>query len=179
MKKSIISFGEMNDEGTFKIVDERVWRASAGIMLFLGIIASINAFLLQRYIVVPYISGFLMVNFMIGVFINPRFSPTVVLGKIATYNQSSLPIGAIQKKFAWSLGLGLSTTIFFLSLILLNDPGFFEPVCFLCMICILLLYLETAFGICVGCKLYYLFINLGLIKRPEVAPNCMGDSCEI
>lgn len=179
MKNSILSFGEMNPEGTFKIVDERVWRASAGIMLFLGIIAVINAFILQRYIVVPFVSGFLMMNFIIGIFINPKFSPTVVLGKIATYNQSPLPIGAIQKKFAWSLGLGLSTVIFVLSFFLLKDVNYFEPVCFLCMICLLLLYLETAFGICVGCKLYYLFINMGWLKKPEITPNCMGDSCEV
>jgi hypothetical protein len=116
---------------------------------------------------------------MIGLFINPKFSPTVILGRIFTYKQSSLPIGAIQKKFAWSLGLGLSTVIFVLSFFLLGDVTYFEPVCMLCLLCILLLYLETAFGICVGCKLYYLFVYLKIFKKPEVDPNCMGDACEV
>ena len=35
--------------------------------------------LLQNYIVIPYIAGFLMLNFMIGIFINPKFSPTISL----------------------------------------------------------------------------------------------------
>lgn len=176
---SVFSFGEWNESKTFKIVDERIWRASAGILLFLAIIASINGFILKNYIVVPFISGFFVLNFLIGVFINPKFSPTVVLGKIFTYKQSPLPIGAIQKRFAWSLGLTLSSVIFILSFFLLKDVKFFQPVCMLCLLCILLLYLETAFGICIGCKLYYLFRNIGWIKKPEVDPNCMGDSCEI
>lgn len=176
---SVISFGELNDQKTFKVVDERVWRASAGIMLFLAVVVSINAFLLKRYFLVPYLSGFLALNFIIGIFINPKFSLTIILAKIVTIKQSPMPIGAIQKKFAWSLGLDLSLVIFILSLFLVNDDSFFRPVCMLCLVCIALLYLETAFGICVGCKLYYLFLNLGWIKKPEIIPNCMGDSCEV
>lgn len=173
----IFTFGEYNKEGTFKVVNERAARASAGIMLLLAIIAAINAFMLERYIVLPFISGFLLLNFIIGVFINPRFSPTIAIGNLITYRQSALPTGAAQKKFAWTLGLLLSAAIFILSFFLLNDPSYFEPVCMLCMLCILLLYMETAFGICVGCKIYHLLIRFKLIKRPEVAPNCPGGSC--
>ncbi len=176
---SIISFGEYNSEKSYKILDERQMRASSGIMFLLGIIAFINGFILQNYYVIPYISGFLMFNFLIGLIINPKFSPTMILGYLFTFKQSALPIGAIQKKFAWSLGLALSLVIFGLSLQLLTDISFFEPVCFLCMICLLLLFLETAFGICVGCKFYYLAIGLKLIKKPVEKPNCMGDSCEV
>ncbi|HIP47372.1 MAG TPA: DUF4395 domain-containing protein [Lutibacter sp.] len=110
-------------------------------------------------------AGFLMFNFIIGIFINPKFSPTVLLAKLVVRKQSALPIGAIQKKFAWSLGLGLASVIFVLSLFLQNDVSFFEPVCMLCLICLVLLFLETSFGICMGCKLYYLFIRLNIIKK--------------
>lgn len=176
---SIISFGEYIEGKNFKVLDERRMRASAGIMLLLGLIAFINGFILQNYIVIPFISGFLMLNFMIGIFVNPKFSPTVFIAYLIVRKQSPLPIGAIQKKFAWSLGLGLSLVIFMLSLFLLNDVSFFEPVCILCMICLILLYMETSFGICLGCKLYYLAIRLKLLKEPEKKPNCMGDSCEV
>lgn len=176
---SIFSFGEYIEGKNFKILDERALRASAGIMFLLGIIAFINGFILQNYIAITYISGFLMLNFIIGVFFNPKFSPTMLFATSIVNKQSSLPIGAIQKKFAWFLGLCLSVTIFILSIFLLNDPSLFEPVCFLCLICLALLYIETAFGICIGCKLYYLFLKLKLIKQPEGKPNCMGDSCDI
>ena len=175
---SIISFGEYIEEKKFKVLDERRMRASAGIMFLLGLIAFINAFILQNFIVIPYIAGFLMLNFIIGIFINPKFSPTMFIAYLFVRKQSPLQIGAIQKKFAWSLGLTLSIVIFILSLYLINDITFFEPVCFLCLICIILLYFETAFGICIGCKLYYLALNLKLIKQPIEKPNCMGNSCD-
>ncbi|MCB0649668.1 MAG: DUF4395 domain-containing protein [Saprospiraceae bacterium] len=175
---SLISFGEYIEGRAYKVLDERIVRGSAGILLFLAVIASINGFILKNYIVVPYISGFLALNFLIGIFINPKFSPTMFISWVMVKNQSPLPIGAIQKKFAWSLGLVLSTTIFILSLFLLSDESYFDPVCLLCLTCIGLLFLETAFGICMGCKLYHLSVYLKLIKPPKEKPNCMGDACD-
>ena len=175
---SFFSFGEYIDGHSFKVLDERVIRASAGIMLLLGAIASINGFILQNYIIVPYISGFLMINFIIGVFINPKIAPTILIARLMTWRQSPLPIGAVQKRFAWSLGLALSTAIFTLSFYLLKDVSYFEPVCFMCIICILLLFLESSFGICVGCYLYRLTLRLRILPQPKERPNCMGNSCE-
>jgi len=176
---SIVTFGEYREQQAYKTLDERVMRGSAGIMLLLAIIAFINGFIVKNYIVIPFISGFLALNFVIGIFINPKFSPTVLLARLMVRKQTVLPIGAIQKKFAWTLGLGLATAIFVMSLPLQNNVAWSEPVCMLCLVCLFLLYLETAFGICVGCQLYFLGIRLKLIKAPEVAPNCMGDSCEV
>ena len=175
---SVISFGEYIEGKNYKVLDERRVRASSGIMFLLGMIAFINGFILQQYAIIPYVSGFLMLSFMIAVFINPKFSPTIFIGYLFVRKQSPLPIGAVQKRFAWSLGAVLSAIIFVLSLFLLSDVSYFEPVCFLCLICLALLFLETAFGICVGCKLYFLSIRLKLLKKPTEKPNCMGDACE-
>lgn len=174
---AFISFGEYKDNFKYKVLDEREVRGSAGIMLLLGFIAFVNGFIVKNYIIIPYIAGFLLFNFIIGIFINPKFSPTMLLAKLFTLKQSPLPIGAIQKKFAWSLGLILSLSILLLSFKLLEDVKFFEPVCMLCLICLLLLFLETAFGICVGCKMYHWAIKMKLLKRPKEKPNCMGNAC--
>ncbi len=66
-----------------------------------------------------------------------------------------------------------------LSIFLQSDGSWFEPVCLLCNICLLFLFLETAFGICVGCQTYFLAVRLKLVKAPAVRPNCMGDSCTV
>ncbi|MBL1280402.1 MAG: DUF4395 domain-containing protein [Fluviicola sp.] len=173
------SFGDFNKELGYKTLDERVVRASAGLMLGLALIAFINVNFLQRYFVITYISGFLMLNFLIGILLNPKYAPTVILANLIVAKQSKLPIGAIQKKFAWTLGLLLASAIFILSLLLLNDVRFFEPVCLLCLICIALLFIESSFGICVGCNLYHFFVKIKWIKEPAIKPNCMGDSCEV
>lgn len=175
---AFISFGEYVEDKNYKVIDERRMRGSAGIMFLLGMIAFINGFILNKYAIIPYFSGFLILNFLIGIFINPKFSPTLLLAYIFVRKQSPLPIGAVQKRFAWSLGLVLSIAIFAFSLLLLNDKSYFQPVCILCLICLTFLYLETAFGICVGCQLYKLTIKLKLIPEPKEKPNCMGDSCE-
>jgi len=178
-KNSILNSGEIIERYNYPVLNERAIRASAGIMLLLATIASINGFILKNYYVIPYIVGFLLLNFLIGVFINPKFVPTFMLGSWIVSKQTPIYIGAIQKRFAWSLGIVLSGTIFFLSFKLLSDPSYFNSVCRLCVICIFLMYLESVFGICVGCKLYNLAIKLKLMKKPVEKQNCIGDSCEI
>jgi len=176
---AIISFGEYIEGKSFKVLEGRSVRASSGVMFLLGAYASINGFILNNYKVIPYIAGFLVLSFFISVFINPKYSPTMLIGRIFVGRQSPLYIGAIQKKFAWSLGLVLSSIIFVLSLFLLNDTTYFEPVCMLCIVCLILLYLETAFGICVGCKIYFLAVKVKLLPKPTERPNCMGDACGV
>jgi len=176
---AIFSFGEEDKELGYKVLDERVVRGSAGLMLLLGFIAFVNGFVIKNYVVLPYITGVMALNFFIAVFINPKFAPTMFISRLLVFKQSRLPIGAIQKRFAWSLGLLMMTAAFVMSLFLVNDATWFEPVCMLCLICLLFMFLETAFGICVGCQLYFLALRLKLIKAPPVKPNCMGDSCKL
>ncbi len=175
---SIFQFGKQVAEIPYKVLDEREVRANSGIMLLIGSIASINGFIFQRYEILPYIIGFLFLNFALCV-VNPYLSPIFQLGRLLTRKQSPLYIGAVQKRFAWSLGTILSLTIFILTFSLQKDASYFDPVCGLCVICLILLYLESAFGVCVGCKLYFGAMKIRLIKQPAVKPNCMGDSCTI
>ncbi len=176
---TLFQFGAEDPVRGYRTLDERVMRGSAGIMLALAVIAIVNGFVLKNYPVLPYISGFLVLNFLTGLVVNPKLSPTVVVAKWLVRKQAPLPIGAAQKQFAWSLGLTLSAFIFAFSLLLLDDASWFGTTCQLCVICMALLYLETAFGICVGCKLYDLAIRVGLLRAPAIKPNCMGDACEV
>jgi hypothetical protein len=139
---SILSFGEYIEGKPYKVLNERRMRASAGIMLLLGTIATINGFVLHNYKVIPYVMGGLVINFLIGLFINPKLSPTVLLAWLFVRKQTPIPIGAVQKKFAWSIGLILSCSIFVLSLFLQSDGSYFETVCSLCFLCLLMLWIQ-------------------------------------
>lgn len=173
-----MAFGKQIEGIAYPVLDERKVRASSGITFLIGAIASINGFIYQRYEILPYFIGFLFLNFLLSV-ISPGLSPTYQLGRLFTRKQKPLYIGSIQKRFAWGLGTILAGIILILTLYLQKDASYFEPVCGLCMICLLLMYLETSFGVCIGCKMYFFFMRIGLIKQPEVKPNCMGDSCTI
>ena len=175
---AIVEFGETIEGKSFKVLNERQVRGASGVMFLLGLIAFVNGFVMQQYVIIPYISGVLAISFLIAILINPKFSPPMFIAHLFVRNQAMLPIGAVQKRFAWTLGFLLATLIFVLSLFLQKDIFFFEPVCMLCIVCLILLFLETAFGICVGCKLYHLFIRLNLLRQPEEKPNCMGDACD-
>jgi hypothetical protein len=77
-------------------------------------------------------------------------------------------VGAPQKKFAWKIGLTLAVTMFFL-LIVLNGHSIVSAVS--CLTCLLFLFLESAFGICVGCLMYGWFYK-------EKSEYCPGEICD-
>lgn len=178
---AFFSFGTEVPGYGFKVLNEREVRGISGIMFLMGIFAFIHTFILSHYGVLPIVSGIMLFHFSISVLVNPNFSPITLLAKLFVRKQTPIYIGAVQKRFAWSLGIALTLTIFIFANLLnsTNDQAYFQPACSLCIICMLLMFLETAFGICVGCKLYFLAIRLKLIKKPEIMPNCMGDVCEI
>ncbi len=76
-------------------------------------------------------------------------------------------VGAPQKRFAWAIGFALAFTMFLL-VVINNVMG---PVnLIVCALCLLLLFFETAFGICLGCTVYRVLHN-----KPELCP---GGVCE-
>ncbi len=174
-------FGEHIPNKSFKVVDEITMRISSGVIFLIAITAFVNGFILNNFSVLPFITGFLVLNFAIGLFIDLKYAPTFLLSRLYRGKQIEKPIGAIQKKFAWSLGLILASVIFTLSIFLVSIPGLFNTVCFLCLICLGILFFEVVFGVCIGCELYFTAIDMKLIKtpKPEDKPNCMGDKCEI
>lgn len=175
---SIFSFGQYVDDKSFKVLDEREVRGSGAIMFLVGMLAFINGFVVKNYDVLPYFAGFMVFNFAIGVLVNPKFSPTMIIAKLLTWKQTPIWVGAIQKRFAWSLGLMLSLAILLFSILLVEDVAYFETVCMLCIVCLILIFLEMGFGICIGCKLYFGALRLKLLPRPKDNPNCTGDSCD-
>lgn len=174
---ALLGFGDHDDTLGYRTLDEREVRGSSGIMLVVGLVAVINGFVLNRYEVLPWLIGFMVLNFALAVVLGPKLSPTYALARLLTWRQTPLPIGAVQKRFAWTLGLLMTGTAFGLSFLLLQDASWFEPVCMICLVCLLLMFLETAFGICVGCYIYRLAVRVGVFPTPEVKPNCMGDAC--
>jgi hypothetical protein len=175
----IFEFGHFDETRGYRVLDERVVRGSSGINLVFGLFALVNGFVLKNYEVITWVSAGLALNFLVAILINPKFAPTYFLASIIVDGQTPIPIGAIQKRFAWSLGFIMTSAISSLSLLLITDSSWFNVVCFWCLICNMLLFSETAFGICIGCKIYYMGIRLKLIKEPAIKPNCMGDACPV
>lgn len=164
---SLIQFGETVKGYDIPVLNEREIRAAAGI-LFLATYTSLLFILFDgNFIPVKYVITFFLLDLLIRVLINPRFSPTMIAGRLIVRNQAPEYVGAPQKKFAWIIGIVLSTTMFYL-LIIVNAYGIITGLT--CLVCLLFLFFEAAFGICLGCMFYPLF------NRKKVR-HCPGEVC--
>lgn len=166
---TIVHFGERLDGYDVPVLNEREVRASAGILFMFAMIAFMNAWLTGNFFYTRVFVVAFLVDFSIRVFVNPMYAPTMIAGRFFVRNQSPEYVGAPQKRFAWSIGLLLAVTMFFL-IVVNNVIG---PVnLFICLTCLLLLFFESAFGICIACKIYDLAF-------PHQAKLCPGNACAV
>jgi hypothetical protein len=166
---SFLQFGEDHPDYSVRVLNEREARGAAGIMFLFAMIAFMTAWFKGDFTPTKLTIVAFFIDFFIRVLINPRFSPTLIMARWMVNNQTAEYVGAPQKRFAWSIGLVLATFMMFL--VVINDVR--GPINMItCLVCLILLFFESAFGICVGCKMYNLF-------NKEKAQLCPGNVCEI
>jgi hypothetical protein len=102
------------------------------------------------------------------------YSPFGVLGTLLVRNQKPEWVGAAQKQFAWSIGIAVALMMTFITN--LNITGAL-PLTF-CMICMALMWMETALGLCVGCQIYQWLVRRRILKTTEFPPVCAGGLCD-
>ena len=164
----VIKFGEDVEGYNIPVLNEREIRASAGI-LFLATFFSLMLIIFKNnFLPIKYVITFFFTDFIIRVFISPKFSPTLILGRLIVRNQNPEYVGTKQKKFALIIGIILSGTMFVFFIIV----NAFSPITgIICLICLIFLFFESAFGICLGCKVYKLFYK-------EKVQYCPGEVCD-
>ncbi len=168
MTTSLFQFGERLPEFDIPVLNERAVRASAGILLLLAMVAFMNAWLIGNFQPTRVFVIAFLVEFAIRLFVNPRYAPTLIVGQWLVRKQQPEWVGAPQKRFAWAIGFALALLMLYLIVI----RQVIGPVNLLvCAACITLMFFESAFGICLGCKLYNIFG-----KTP--AQLCPGGVCE-
>lgn len=159
--------GQYVDGIDIPVVDERVMRAGAGILFVLGFAAYLTALLTGFFAPLRVFGILFAVDLFVRLFVGSRYAPSLALGKLAVRGQRPEWVGAAQKTFAWSLGLGMSL----LACFAMGWLGWTAVALALCAVCLVLLFLESAFGICVGCALQRRFGR----ASPQLCP---GGSCE-
>lgn len=163
-----IQFGEFVEGYPVPVLNEREIRAAAG-MLFLATLLSLLFILFRgNFIPIKIVIPFFLADLLIRVFVSPRFSPTLIAGRLIVGNQNPEYVAAKPKRLAWSIGIALAGTMFVL-MVVMNTFG---PVTGItCLVCLVFLFFESAFGICLGCKFY------SLVYR-EPPTLCPGEVCE-
>jgi hypothetical protein len=167
--KDTLQFGENVPGYAIPVLNEREIRAAAGIM-FVIIYTSLMFILFSNdFRLVKYVVSVFLLDFLIRVFISPKFSPSLIVGRLIVRNQVPEYVGAQQKKFAWVIGVVISATMFVL-LVVMNAAGL--PTGIGCLACLIFLFFESAFGICLACVAYRFFLG-------EKAQYCAGEVCEL
>jgi hypothetical protein len=167
--KKVIKFGEDVEGYNVPVLNEREIRASAGI-LFVFMSVSLMLILFKgNFLMIKYFIIAFLTDLVIRVFVNPRFSPSLIIGRLIVSRQVPEYVGAAQKKFAWKIGIILAGLMFFL-LVVVNSTSIITG--FTCLICLVFLFFESAFGICLGCLFY------GLFYKRE-AQYCAGEICDV
>jgi hypothetical protein len=163
-----IQFGEHVAGYNIPVLNEREIRASAGI-LFLATFFSLMLIIFKNnFLPIKYVVTFFLIDFIIRVFVSPKYSPTLIIGRLIVRNQVPEYVGAQQKKFSWIIGIALSATMF-IFMVVVNS---YSPLTgIICLVCLIFLFFESAFGICLGCKFYSLFYK-------GKAQYCPGEICD-
>ncbi|MCE1199393.1 MAG: DUF4395 domain-containing protein [Marinilabiliales bacterium] len=165
----IFQFGEIVEGYRVPVLNEREVRASAGIMFFFAYTSLLLILFKGNFVPAKFFVFIFLCDFAVRVLINPRFSPTLILGRWIVQNQRPEYVGAPQKKFAWWIGLFLAGSMFIL-LVVLNTYSIITGL--ICLICLIFLFFESVFGICLGCLFYNFFYK-------EEASYCPGYTCEV
>ena len=167
--KKYLHFWEKIKWYDVSMLNEREVRAAAWILFVFALPIFLISCMNMDFLAIRVFVTIFMLDFFIRTFINPSFSPSMILWKIVTSNQKVDYVWAPQKRFAWAVWFFLSLIMFF-STVVFNFFGL--PVILLCFFCLILLFLESSFWICLWCNLYNKF-------NKEKAKYCQWWTCEI
>lgn len=162
-------YGEIAFGYFIPVLNNREIRAAAGIMFLMAFISLTAIISAANFVPIKYVLSIFLLEFTIRLFVHPRYAPLLIIGRLIVSNQYPEYTGAAQKKFAWYIGFSISVMMFIL-MVILNT---YSPVTGIaCLVCLLLMFFESAFGICAGCRLYRLI-------RKNKAQYCPGEVCEV
>ena len=165
----IVKFGEDVEGYSIPVLNEREIRAAAGLLFLLMFISVMIVVLKENFLLLKYAVTIFLTDILIRVFVSPKYAPTLIIGRLIVRNQIPEYVGAQQKKFAWIIGIVLASVFFSLTVVVNS----YSPITgIICLICLIFLFSEAVFGICLGCKFYPMFSK-------EKVQYCPGEICDV
>lgn len=163
-------------DAPYGVYNEREIRATAGTMMLIGFITFVIVYTTKDYTYLyPTVILFWLQFFIASVWWAER-APISRLARWMVSKQKPEYVWAIQKRFAWSMGLAMATAMLIVTALLWMKGAVPFSIC---MVCLFFMWMESALGICVWCKIYYGLIGMKWLKEPHVRPACPGGACEV
>jgi Domain of unknown function (DUF4395) len=156
------------------VFDENEVRAAAGLTMVTGAVAFSFAYFDKQYVLLQVVASLFFVEFLIRVTVGIRRSPFGLVARAITFGRPPEWVSAKPKRFAWSLGLGMA---FAMTVITNSGIRGYLPRA-ICLICLTLMWLESALGLCLGCKIHGLLVRRGWAGDDPEYEVCADGSCD-
>ena len=157
------------------VFNENEVRAAAGLTMAIGAIAFANAYFAKHYIPLQVASAIFFVDFLTRLTLGLRYSPTGAIGRLLTHGRPPEWVSAKPKRFAWTIGLGLS-----FAMVIITNSGIRGTLPrTICALCITFMWLESVLGFCVGCQVHAFLVRRGWVKNDPAFEICAGGVCEL
>jgi hypothetical protein len=157
------------------VFDEVQVRAAAGLTLAAGTIAFVYAYFEHQFVPIRIVATMYFFDFLIRVTAGLRYSPTGALARLLTRGRTPEWVSAKPKRFAWTLGMLMSGA----TAIITNIPIHGYPPRILCLVCLVLMWMEAALGLCLGCQIHTWLVRKGWRTDDPDYEICAGGVCGI
>ena len=157
------------------VFNEHEVRSAAGITMVVGAVAFSFAYFRHQYIPLQAVASFFFLEFLIRVMFGIRYSPVGLAARLLMRSQPPRWVSAKPKRFAWTVGLAIA-----LAMTIITNSGIrgWTPRS-MCLVCLTMMWLESALGLCLGCKLYGWLARRGWIAKDDAVEICADGSCEV
>ena len=168
-----LSFAADHSRPRVAVVNENEVRAAAGLTMVIGAVAFSYAYFAKQYVPLQVASSLFFIEFLVRVTAGLRYSPVGVLARAMMLGRAPEWVSTKPKRFAWTLGLVMA-----LAMTVITNSGIRGPLPrTMCLICLTLMWMESALGLCLGCKIYGLLLRRGWIGADPEIEVCADGSC--
>jgi hypothetical protein len=173
----IVLEGPREDGTVFRagVFNEVEVRAAAGITMALGAYAFVYANFDKYFLPIKVVTTFFCIDFLIRITVGIHRSPVGLFARLITWGRPPEWVSAKPKRFAWTLGMIMSAGMTVITNV--NIHGWLPRS--VCLICLLLMWLESVLGLCLGCQMYMFGLRRGWVAKDEAYEVCAGGVCEI
>jgi hypothetical protein len=157
------------------VFNEHQVRAAAGLTLVLGTVALVYAYFAKVYQPIQIVTTAFFIEFLVRVTAGIQFSPLGVVAGWMTRRRAPEWASAKPKRFAWTLGLVMS----FAMMVITNTGIRGALPLTICLICLVLMWLEAVLGLCLGCEIHGFMVRRGWVAKDEAYEICSNGACAV
>ena len=156
------------------MVNENEARGAAGLSMVIGAVAFSYAYFEKQYAPLQVVASAFFLEFLIRVTVGLRYSPLGVLARAMTFNRPPEWVSAKPKRFAWTLGLVMTFAMTIITNV--GIRGYLPRT--ICLICLTLMWMESAIGLCLGCQVHRVMARRGWTAGRPALELCPDGTCE-